>query len=225
MKISTETLNVLKNFSTINSSLVVLAGSLIRTVSPVKNILAEYTCAEVFEQNFAVYDLNEFLAGLTLFKNAEFMFDNSSYMTIQDGGSKVKYFFSDPSLITSPSNKQIPMDGENVEFELREEVLASLLKAANVYQLKDLSLISDGTKDINLVVRNKDNDTSNSFFAKVGETDKEFVFNFKIENLKLMPDVYSVIVSPRNISQFISSKYNLQYWIALEPDSTYSGRS
>ena len=184
MKISNETLNVLKNFSTINSSLVVKSGSVIRTVSPVKNILAEYTCTETFEQDFALYDLNEFLGGLTLFKDPEFVFDNSSYLTIKSGRSKVKYFFSDPSLITSPSDKQIPMDGENVEFELGEEVLSSLLKAANVYQLKDLSLISDDG-EINLVVRNKDNDTSNSFSAKVGETDKEFVFNFKIENIKI----------------------------------------
>lgn len=222
MKISAETLNVLKNFSTINSSLVVKSGSLIRTVSPVKNILAEYVCKEVFEQNFALYDLNEFLGGLYLFKDAEFLFDNSSYLTIKSGRSKVKYFFSDPSLITSPSDKQIPMDGENVEFELSEEVLSSLLKAANVYQLKDLSLISD-EGEINLVVRNKDNDTSNSFSATVGQTDKEFAFNFKIENIKIIPDVYKVLVSPRNISQFISTKYNLQYWIALEPDSTFGG--
>jgi hypothetical protein len=222
MKISNETLNVLKNFSTINSSLVVKSGSVIRTVSPVKNILAEYTCTETFEQDFALYDLNEFLGGLTLFKDPEFVFDNASYLTIKSGRSKVKYFFSDPSLITSPSDKQIPMDGDNVEFELGEEVLSSLLKAANVYQLKDLSLISD-EGEINLVVRNKDNDTSNSFSAKVGETDKEFVFNFKIENIKIIPDVYKVLVSSQNVSQFISSKYNLQYWIALEPDSTFGG--
>jgi hypothetical protein len=222
MKISNETLNVLKNFSTINSSLVVKAGSVIRTVSPVKNILAEYTCTETFEQDFALYDLNEFLGGLTLFKDPEFVFDNPSYLTIKSGRSKVKYFFSDPSLITSPSDKQIPMDGDNVEFELSEEVLSSLLKAANVYQLKDLSLISDEGK-INLVVRNKDNDTSNNFSATVGETDSDFVFNFKIENIKIIPDVYKVLVSPQNVSQFISSKYNLQYWIALEPDSTFGG--
>jgi hypothetical protein len=222
MKISNETLNVLKNFSTINSSLVVKSGSVIRTVSPVKNILAEYTCTETFEQNFALYDLNEFLGGLTLFKDPEFVFDNPSYLTIKSGRSKVKYFFSDPNLIASPSDKQIPMDGENVEFELGEEVLSSLLKAASVYQLKDLSLISEDG-EINLVVRNKDNDTSNSFSAKVGETDNQFVFNFKIENIKIIPDVYKVLVSPQNVSQFISSKYNLQYWIALEPDSTFGG--
>lgn len=222
MKISNETLNVLKNFASINSSLVVKAGSMIRTVSPVKNILAEYTCVETFEQNFALYDLNEFLSGLTLFKDPEFVFDNESYLTIKSGRSKVKYFFSDPSLIQSPSDKQIPMDGETVEFELGEEVLSSLLKAANVYQLKDLSLISDDG-EINLVVRNKDNDTSNSFSAKVGETDKDFVFNFKIENIKIIPDVYNVLVSPRNVSQFTSSKYDLRYWIALEPDSTFGG--
>lgn len=222
MKISNETLNVLKNFSTINSSIVVKAGSKIRTISPVKNILAEYTCNEEFEQDLALYDLNEFLGGLTLFKDPEFVFGNTSHVTIKSGRSKVKYFFSDPSLIMTPPDKDIIMAGELVEFELSEEVLSSLLKAANVYQLKDMSLIGEDG-EINLVVRNKDNDTSNNFSAKVGDTDKEFVFNFKIENIKIIPDVYKVIVSSLNISKFTSSKYNLQYWIALEPDSTFGG--
>jgi hypothetical protein len=222
MKISSETLNVLKNFSTINSSIVVKAGSKIRTISPVKNILAEYTCNEEFEQDLALYDLNEFLGGLTLFKDPEFVFGNASHVTIKSGRSKVKYFFSDPSLIMTPPDKDIIMGGELVKFELSEEVLSSLLKAANVYQLKDMSLIGEDG-EINLVVRNKDNDTSNNFSAKVGDTDKEFVFNFKIENIKIIPDVYKVTVSSLNISQFTSSKYNLQYWIALEPDSTFGG--
>jgi len=222
MKISNETLNVLKNFATINSSIVVKAGSVIRTISPVKNILAEYKCSEVFEQDIALYDLNEFLGGLTLFKDAEFIFSNPSYMTIKNGRSKVKYFFSDPTLITTPPDKDIVMAGELVEFELSEEVLSSLLKAANVYQLKDMSLIGEDG-EINLVVRNKDNDTSNNFSAKVGETNKQFIFNFKIENIKIIPDVYKVVVSSLNISQFTSSKYNLEYWIALEPDSTFGG--
>jgi len=222
MKISTQTLNVLKNFSSINSSIVVKSGTKIRTISPVKNILAEYICSEEFEQDFALYDLNEFLGGLTLFKDPEFVFDNTSYVTIKSGRSKVKYFFSDPSLITVAPDKDIVMGGELVEFELSEEVLSSLLKASSVYQLSDLSLIgNDG--EINLVVRNKDNDTSNNFSAKVGETDKEFTFNFKIENIKIIPDVYKVLVSSTNISKFTSSKYNLTYWIALEPDSTFGG--
>jgi hypothetical protein len=222
MKISNKTLNVLKNFATINSSIVVKAGSTIRTISPVKNILAEYTSTEKFEQNFAVYDLNEFLGGLTLFNDPEFIFGSESYVTIKSDRSKVKYFFSDPSLITTAPDKDIVMGGELVDFELSEEVLLSLLKAASVYQLKDLSLIGDDG-EINLVVRNKDNDTSNNFSAKVGETDKQFVFNFKIENIKIIPDVYTVLVSSTNISKFASSKYNLTYWIALEPDSTFGG--
>ena len=222
MKISSETLNVLKNFATINSSIVVKSGSTIRTISPVKNILAEYKCSEAFEQDIALYDLNEFLGGLTLFKDPEFILESESHMTIKSGRSKVKYFFSDPTLILTPPDKDIVMSGELVEFELGEEVLSSLLKAANVYQLKDMSLIGEDG-EINLVVRNKDNDTSNNFSAKVGETDKKFVFNFKIENIKIIPDVYKVLVSSLNISKFTSSKYNLEYWIALEPDSTFEG--
>ena len=220
MKISTETLNILKNFSTINSSLVVKQGNTIRTISPAKNILAKFECPESFDNDFAVYDLNEFLGGLSLFKDPDFDFSDPSYLLINSGKSKVKYFFSDPSVITAPPEKDIVLPTVDVEFTLTEEVLSSLLRAASVYQLPDLSLVGDGT-EMNLVVRTKNNDTSNNFSVKVGDTDKNFSFNFKVENLKIMPGVYNVQVSTANISQFVHDKWNLSYLIALEPDSPY----
>ena len=222
MRISTETFNVLKNFATINSSLVVNEGSVIRTMSPVKNILAEYTCNETFPHNFALYNLNEFLIGITLFQEPEFTFDNSKYVVISSGRSKVEYFYSDPSLIVKPSDKDIPMDGDLVEFELSQEVLGSLLKSSSVFNRTDLSLIGEGD-DLNLVIHDKDNPTSNNFSVRVGDNNKmdDFTFNFKVENIKIIPDTYNVVVSSNNIALFTSSKYSLRYWIALEPDSTY----
>ena len=222
MRISTETFNVLKNFATINSSLVVNEGSVIRTMSPVKNILAEYTCSETFPHNFALYNLNEFLIGITLFQEPEFTFDNSKYVVISSGRSKVEYFYSDPSLIVKPSDKDIPMDGDLVEFELSQEVLGSLLKSSSVFNRTDLSLIGEGD-DLNLVIHDKDNPTSNNFSVRVGDNNKmdDFTFNFKVENIKIIPDTYNVVVSSNNIALFTSSKYSLRYWIALEPDSTY----
>jgi hypothetical protein len=221
MKISIETLNILKNFSNINSSLVVKRGNILRTISPAKNILAKFECPESFDNDFAVYDLNEFLGGLSLFKDPDFDFGNTSYLSIRSNKSRVRYFFSDPSVITAPPEKDIELPTIDVEFTLTEEVLSSLLRAASVYQLPDLSLVGENGS-MNLVVRTKNNDTSNNFSVKVGETQNEFCFNFKVENLKIMPGVYNVQVSTANISQFTHDKWNLSYLIALEPDSTFN---
>jgi hypothetical protein len=221
MNISPETLNILKNFSSINSSLVVKKGNILRTISPAKNILAKYECAETFGRDFALYDLNEFLGGLSLFKDPEFDFADEQYVTIKSGRSKVKYFFSDPSVITAPPEKDIELPSVDVEFTLSDSDLNSLLRASSVYQLPDLSLIGkDG--EMSLVVRTKNNDTSNNYSVNVGKTDNEFVFNFKVENLKMLPGVYNVRISTANISLFTSEKWNLSYLIALEPDSTFN---
>ena len=220
MNISPETLTILKNFSSINSSLVVKQGNVLRTISPAKNILAKFECPENFDNDFAVYDLNEFLGGLSLFKDPDFDFSNTSYLQIKSGKSKVKYFFSDPSVITAPPEKDIELPTIDVEFTQTEEVLSSLIRASSVYQLPDLSLVGEDG-DMNLVVRTKNNDTSNNFSVKVGETDKTFCFNFKVENLKILPGVYNVQVTTANISQFTHDKWNLSYLIALEPDSTF----
>ena len=140
MKISTETLNILKNFSTINSSLVVKQGNTIRTISPAKNILAKFECPENFINDFAVYDLNEFLGGLSLFKDPDFDFTDPSCLLIKSGKSKVKYFFSDPSVITAPPEKDIVLPTVDVEFTLTEEVLSSLLRAASAVSYTHLTL-------------------------------------------------------------------------------------
>ena len=220
MKLSTNTIQVLKNFASINQNLVIKEGNTISTMSAMKNIVAKAEVEETFPKQVAIYDLNEFLGGLSLFKDPDFDFSDPSYLSIKSGKSKVKYFFSDPSVITAPPEKEIVLPTIDVEFTLTEEVLSSLLRAASVYQLPDLSLVGDGT-EMNLVVRTKNNDTSNNFSVKVGDTDKNFSFNFKVENLKIMPGVYNVQVSTANISQFVHDKWNLSYLIALEPDSTY----
>ena len=127
MKISIETLNILKNFSTINSSLVVKKGNVLRTISPAKNILANFTCPENFDNDFAVYDLNEFLGGLSLFKDPDFDFTDPSYLLIKSGGSKVKYFFSDPSVITEPPEKEIALPTIDVAVSYTHLTLPTIL--------------------------------------------------------------------------------------------------
>ncbi|MEC7713292.1 MAG: DNA polymerase [Candidatus Thermoplasmatota archaeon] len=220
MKLSEKTLTVLKNFAGINNSILVKEGTQLRTMSVAKNILAEAEIEEDFPRQFGVYDLNQFLNGLSLHQDPEMDFSEESYLTIREGRRKVKYFFADPQVIISPPDKQITLPSEDVHFELESGALDKLLKAAAVYQLPDLCVVGEAGV-VKLVVRDKKNDTSNSYSVDVGETDKEFSFNFKVENIKIIPGSYDVIVSSKLLSEFTNSTYNLKYYIALEPDSTF----
>jgi hypothetical protein len=220
MKLSENTLTVLKNFAGINNSILVKQGNKLRTISVAKNILAEANITEEFPREFAIYDLNQFLNGLSLHQDPDLDFTEESHINIREGKRRVKYFYADPNVIISPPEKEIKLPSQDVCFQLETGSLEKLLKAAAVYQLPDLSAVG-GAGVIRLVVRDKKNDTSNEYSIVVGETDKEFTFNFKVENIKIIPGAYDVVVSSKLLSQFTNSKYNLSYWIALEPDSQY----
>ena len=220
MNLSEKTLTILKNFAGINNSILVKKGNNLRTISVAKNILAEAEIVEDFSRDFAIYDLNQFLNGLGLHQDPDLDFKEESYLTIREGKRRVKYFFADPNVIISPPDKEISLPTEDVHFQLDSVTLEKLLKAAAVYQLPDFSAVG-GAGVVKLVVRDKKNDTSNEFAIVVGETDKEFSFNFKVENIKIIPGAYDVVVSSKLLSQFTNSTYNLKYFIALEPDSTF----
>ncbi len=220
MKLSDKTLTILKNFAGINNSILVKEGTQLRTMSVAKNILAEAEIEEDFPRQFGVYDLNQFLNGLSLHQDPDMDFGEESYLTIREGRRKVKYFYADPQVIISPPDKQITLPSEDVHFQLESTALDKLLKAAAVYQLPDLCVVGEAGV-VKIVVRDKKNDTSNSYSVDVGETDKEFSFNFKVENIKIIPGSYDVIVSSKLLSEFTNSNYNLKYYIALEPDSTF----
>jgi len=220
MNLSEKTLTILKNFAGINNSILVKKGNSLRTISVAKNILAEAEIVEDFSRDFAIYDLNQFLNGLGLHQDPDLDFTENSYLTIREGKRRVKYFFADPNVIISPPDKEISLPSEDVHFQLDSVTLEKLLKAAAVYQLPDFSAVG-GAGVVKLVVRDKKNDTSNEFAIVVGETDKEFSFNFKVENIKIIPGAYDVVVSSKLLSQFTNSTYNLKYFIALEPDSTF----
>jgi hypothetical protein len=158
---------------------------------------------------------------LSLHQDPDLDFAEDSHITIREGKRRVKYFFADPNVIISPPEKEIQLPSKDVCFQLESVTLEKLLKAAAVYQLPDLSAVGDAGV-IRLVVRDKKNDTSNEYSIVVGETDKEFTFNFKVENIKIIPGAYDVVVSQKLLSQFTNPKYNLSYWIALEPDSTFA---
>jgi len=220
MNLSDNTLGILKNFAGINNSILVKEGNQLRTISVMKNILAEAEIPEDFPRQFGIYDLNQFLNGLSLHQDPDLDFSEQSYLTIIEGRRKVKYFFADPQVIIAPPEKEITLPTEDVCFQLESITLEKLLKAAAVYQLPDLSAISEDGR-IKLIVHDKKNDTSNEFAIVVGETDRVFSFNFKIENIKIIPGQYDVVISSKLLSRFVNNDLNLTYYIALEPDSTF----
>ena len=220
MKISDKTLTLLKNFSNINQSILFKQGKELRTISVMKNILAEATIEEDVPKDFGIYDLNQFLNGLALHQKPGLDFENESYVVIKEGRMRSKYFFADPKVIVTPPEKEITLPSEDVAFTVSTDQLDKLLKAAAIYQLPDLSAVG-GDGVVKLLVRDKKNDTSNDFSIVVGETDATFSLNFKVENIKILPGTYDVVMSKKLLSRFVSKDYNLKYYIALEPDSTF----
>ena len=223
MELSEKTLKILQNFTTINQSLAFKEGRKLRTISVMKNVLAEAEIEEYIPKDFAIYDLPQFLNTLALYRDPDIdVSTNPNFAHIKSGASqRSKYFFSDPSVIVAPPEKEMVLPSEDVTFNLGEEQLAKALKSASILQLPDLSVVG-GEGAIKVVVSDRKNDTSNEFALVVGQTDKEFSFNFKIENIKLIPGAYSVAISCKNLARFYNNNYKLTYFIALEPDSVYS---
>jgi hypothetical protein len=225
MKLSEHTISVLKNFASINQNLVIREGSELQTMSAMKNIVARSGVEENFPKEVAIYDLNEFLAALSLFSSPILEFDDQ-YVTIKEESNpsnSLKYFYSDPSVVQSPS-KTITMPSEDVTFELSSGDLSKMKKASAVIGAPDMVLenTDEPFKSI-LNAIDKKNDTANNYSLDISTNgDGQFKFYFKVENLKLMDGSYDVSVSSRNISNFKSKNSDVEYWIALEPESTYA---
>jgi hypothetical protein len=223
MKLSEHTVEVLKNFASINQNLVIKEGNTLTTMSAMKNIVAKAEVEESFKKEVAIYDLNEFLASLSLFASPVLEF-NEGFVTIKEENTpknSLKYFYSDPSVVTSP-NKTITMPSKEVSFTLNGDNLTKLKRAAGVIGAPDLVLEKKNT-DVFLTVKDKKNDTANTFSVDVDTVadGSDFKFFFKVENLKLMDGDYDVDISSKNISHLVSSNKDVEYWVALEPESSY----
>ena len=219
MKISDNTRDVLKNFSTINSGIRVKTGNKLETISNMKNILAVATVSEEFPQDFSIYNLPEFLGATSLLEDPDFQFNDTS-LSITDNNSAMNYFFASEGMVTAP-DKMITMPNAEITFDLSSTLLNDLNKAASVLGVNDLVLKSDGST-ITLEVTDKKNTTSNTFSRIAGEGDGNvYNMNFKIENLKVLDGNYTVSVSSKGISHFNNKDIDLEYFIALEPDSKY----
>jgi hypothetical protein len=220
MKLSEKTISLLKNFSDINQSILFKKGNKLRTISVMKNILAEADIPEDFPKDFGIYDLNQFLRGLFLHNKPELDFTNEGHVVIREGKTRSKYFFAEPSVIVTPPDKELTLPNVDVEFEISTEQLDKVRKAVLAFQLPDLSVVGKAGV-VKLVVHDKKNDTSNDFQVMVGETESEFCFNFKVENIKILPGSYHVDISSKLLSKFTNNDCDLTYYIALEPDSSF----
>ena len=224
MKLSNETVTVLKNFSTINQNLVIKEGTELTTMSALKNIVARATVKDTFPQEVAIYDLNEFLSLIksSVFFGAEYEF-NQDKVTLAKDKAKSSYFYADPSTVVSPTS-DVNMPEIDIKFEFTQDDLNTVKTMASILQKGDLKVTSNGDI-ISLTIWDKNDPTTNTFTLDVGNGDgSTYDMYFKVENLKLFTGDYDVEISQKAISHFSHKDLDLQYWIALEPDSVFKGK-
>ena len=218
MKLSKDTLSVVKNFAGINSNMLLKAGNTLGTISAQKNVMAETSVTESFPQDFGIYDLNEFLGAMSLFEDPELEF-NDKYVTIKEGSNSIKFFGADPSVLVAPS-KSITFPEAEINIKMTDSMLSMIQKTASVLRASDVSLVGADGK-IKVVVGDKKNATGNSYEVEVGDTDKNFKVNLKVDNLKMLPGDYDVSISSKKISRFKNVKTDLVYYVAVEADSIF----
>lgn len=217
--LSQQTKEVLKNYSTINGSILIREGSQLKTINTGENIIALYDCNEVFPETFAIYDLNQFLAGLSLFQNTALEFNNAEYLTIRGDGRSAKYYFSDPeiTLKTAPDRK-VNFPGSDMEFSITANQLEALRKATNVYGIPDLVFTTNESNVITLSLCDRENETSHVYAQEIiGENTGTHELVMKMENVNLVPGDYDVKISSQLITQWNHTRLPLVYYIALEP--------
>ena len=217
MKLSKETVALIKNFAGINSNLLLKQGNKLATISAQKNVMADATTTETFP-DFAIYDLNEFLGAMSLFEDPELDFQDK-YVSISQGNMKIKFFAADASVLVAPQ-KAITFPDAEINFNLSASMLNMIHKTASVLRAADVSIVGDGTK-VTAIVGDKKNASGNSFSEPVGESDKTFKVNLKVENLKMLPGDYQVSISSKKISRFKAPNTDLVYYVAVEADSTF----
>lgn len=223
MKLSNETLTVLKNFAGINSGIEFKAGNKIATISSTKTVLAKATLADDFPQDFCIYDLNQFLSVHSLNKDTELGFDDQ-HVIFKSGRSKTKYRTTVKTMIVSPPDKELKLPTIDGRFKLNEEDLAQVLKNAGVLQSPNIAFESDGSK-ICVTTFNAKDDSAHTNTIEIGDIDNGNVFKavFLTENFKMIPGSYDVEVSSQGLASFKNEKGDLQYWIAIEAKDSKFG--
>ena len=218
MKLSKETVGLFKNFAGINSNLLLKQGNKLATISTQKNVMSDTVVTESFPADFGIYDLNEFLGAMSLFEDPELDFQDK-YVSIKQGSMNIKFFAADASNLTAPQ-KAITFPEAEINFRMSSSMLDMIKKTSSVLRAADVSIVGDGSKVV-AVVGDKKNASGNSFSEPVGDTDKTFKVNLKVENLKMLPGDYDVSISSKKISRFKSPNTDLVYYVAVEADSTF----
>ena len=232
MKLSEQTKNILKNYSTINQSIYLKQGSRLSTISVMRNILVASDVKETFPVDFCIYDLGKFLNLLEIYPELEF---DEKYVMMSNGEKTYKFMAAEPSIIVYADNT-FELDGSknnpegskkspdwDINVKLPNTTLSTINKVASISGLPDFSLSSNGTGTVYFSALDKKDDTSNVAEEPVGESEDSFNMYFRSENLKLIEGDYDVGISKNKISTFRHQKLPVQYWITLEQDSTYGG--
>jgi hypothetical protein len=223
MKLSNETLSVLKNFASINQGILFKPGKTIRTISTHKNILAEAVVTEEIPQEFGVYDLNNFLSVLSLHKEEPTIdFDeNNVVISGLQGRSKIKYRFCAPNMIVAAPDKNLELSNPEIKFDLSAEDFGWILRAANVLSSPHIAVESDGKK-IFVTAFDVQNDSAHTESLEVSKSNGDrYKMLFKTENMKMFAGGYAVTISSKGIAHFKHKTMSIQYWIATEAGSKY----
>lgn len=228
MRLSPETIELLKNFSNINNAIVISPGNVLRTINQERNVFAKAIVQEEFPRDIPIYELRQFLSIFTLHKEADVDFTDEHYILVSQGRTRMKFYYAD--LFSLTKNLNIPTQDYAftdvvLSVNLDSALIESIRKAANIYGLTDLSLVgSEGRAE--LVVHNKEESTSKSYNIELGETTSEFKLNFVEKNVMILPGSYRLDIARFGngsfASKFINQTQELEYVIALEPDSTFT---
>jgi hypothetical protein len=220
MKISKETGDVLKNFATINMSLLFKKGNTLRTVSPQKSVLAEAKIGEEFPREFAIFDMNQFLSTFSAFEDPDLNFNEKNLQISNGSGGTAYLTYAAPENIITPPDKQISLPSVEVSFTLQEKAMSSSLKMAGILDLPEVAFVGrDGVAYLSAI--DSRNQGSNKFEMPVGETKNTFTMIFKVENLKMLSRDYNVKISAKGISHWSTEDGSIQYWVATETSSKF----
>ena len=223
MKVSEKTINLLRNYANINQSIEFREGKNLKTVSPLNTILASVEVEEQFTRTFPIYELNRFLGTLALFQNPELDFTDNGVVISDENHEATYRYCGSSSMFQTPPEKNITFPDAEVSFELSQDQFKKTINAANTLGLPEV-VVEGNSSDIQLVVSDTGNVSSDIFSTTVGKTDHTFRMIFKVENLnKIMEGDYHVSLSSKRISHFKRNSDSLQYWIALEQNSSYEG--
>lgn len=217
MKISTNTVNILKNFAKINPSILIQEGNTLKTMSPSKTIMAKAKIDTEFPKRFAVYNLDRFISTASLFTDPNFDFGERT-VTIKEGDRKIDYVYADENTINKMPDREINLPSIDVTITLTNASLKEVEKAGGVLGLPEILIVGDGS-NVYLQAADSKNPSGDVFSVKIGDTSKTFKAIFKTENIKILPGDYEINISSRGISHF--SGKEAEYWIAVEQSSTF----